>query len=207
MLRARAVLPALVTLAGCALPNDPGEPVGRTAEAWGPDPRVFAECPSAGDQAFHSTGEGGRDHDAYCAAGPGFTIDDASGMCGGPVKYFSYACEDFPPGPYQPDPERAWTAYFACCAGTGGLPLPPPDGPPVGEPGYGEPGYSGPGYGGPGYGGPGYPGYGGPGFGGPGYGGPGYGEQGYGEQGYGASGYGASGYDKPRWGRWGGASW
>src|SRR5262249_28648080 len=50
-----------------------------------------------------------------CADGDGFTLADAVDACEGHVKYFSYACADFPATPpSQANDERAWTAYYGC---------------------------------------------------------------------------------------------
>jgi hypothetical protein len=78
-------------------------------------------CPGAGATEAASN-PGSPDHEiATCASGVGFTLGDAAAACGGEVQYFSYVCSDFPASfPYQPDDERAWTAYFGCCATLGG---------------------------------------------------------------------------------------
>jgi hypothetical protein len=64
---------------------------------------------------------------ASCGFRDGFSIQDAAGLCGGSVKYFTYSCSDFPANaPYQPDNQRTWTAYFGCCAPRGPGPGPGP---------------------------------------------------------------------------------
>jgi hypothetical protein len=160
-----------------------GEPLGSATEAheWnGPGPVLLLDpgCQAAGDQDVHNDEFPAHERASCCAEDQGFTLEDAVDVCGGPVKYFTYSCSDFPANaPYQPDDQRAWTAYYGCCLSSsidGPVPVygPPPD---HGPPGYGPP----PSYVPPGYGPP--PSYGPPGYGPP----PGFGPPGPGPSGYG----------------------
>jgi hypothetical protein len=75
------------------------------------DPNLAPLCVDRGDVAMSVDPEVGT-----CADPDGTTFADAVAFCGGAVKYFDYTCVDFPASaPYQPDNERAWTAYFGCC--------------------------------------------------------------------------------------------
>lgn len=150
MQQPRSLFLAALVLGGCTIApslDDGGgvEPVARAVEADdifpGGEPGLDSGCTSSGD---HVANSGPSHQEGTCAEGGGFTYEDAVSACGGTVKYYTTSCTDFPPSlPYQPEPQRAWTAYFACCADSGNGSY---------GPGYGSPPGYGPGYGSRGYG-------------------------------------------------------
>jgi hypothetical protein len=84
------------------------------------DPFAAHACESDGDEEAHNPGWPSHEP-GTCADGAGFLLSDAIALCGGDVKYYGYACSDFPAQPpYQPHDERGWTAYYACCSAAAG---------------------------------------------------------------------------------------
>jgi hypothetical protein len=127
MKRTSVLVPAALVFAACAASGaeDPSgstapAPVASAAQAvdYDGDFGLSPDCISGGEHTLRNDDGAGHQINMTCEEGPGFTLDDARTLCGGPVKYFTYSCSDFPANrPYQPDNERSWTAYVGCCAG------------------------------------------------------------------------------------------
>lgn len=116
-----AAVAAPIAASGCSVQaereavQDTSIGSAREADSFTPepasDPNLAPQCVDRGGLAMSVDPEAGT-----CTDPDGFTFSDAVTFCGGAVHYFGYSCVDFPASaPYQPDDERAWTAYFACC--------------------------------------------------------------------------------------------
>jgi hypothetical protein len=119
MVLAAAAAPIAVSGCGVQAERESAEDTSigsaREADTFTPapasDPNLAPLCVDRGGLAMSVDREAGT-----CAGPDGTTFSDAVAFCGGAVKYFGYSCVDFPANaPYQPDDERAWTAYFSCC--------------------------------------------------------------------------------------------
>jgi hypothetical protein len=75
---------------------------------------VDASCSATGSTNNSQTVSSSGHENATCASGDGFTVAQATAICGANVQYFAYTCTDFA------GDTRAWTASFTCCLPPGG---------------------------------------------------------------------------------------
>jgi hypothetical protein len=120
-------LVAAIMASGCAVSTGAGasdEAVGSAEQAdqsfTATPPLAHLDPTCEGADDFAASHPGAPAHEAAtCASGDGMTFDQAVAACGANVQYFGYYCSDFPASePYQPNDERAWTAYYGCCVPT-----------------------------------------------------------------------------------------